>query len=245
MSQQINLLLAAPAKRSFSATSASLIAYAVAAVAVVAIMFAVYEQSRLSSLETQARLVERTLKDTRALHEKILAERKARQPDSGTDTVLADLTAQLKSREEIVEALKSGVVGTTQGFSEYMLALSRQSIPGVWLIGFDIGAGGSELTLSGRALSADLVPTYLQRLTQETPLQGRRFASMLISQLPAGEGEQKGLRKEGRYVEFRISAAPADAAAAPPAQPASPPAAPAPAQKPPAPVPPAKAEVSK
>jgi hypothetical protein len=68
------------------------------------------------------------------------------------------------------------------------------------------------------------VPAYLQRLTQETPLQGRRFASMVISQptrSPANEGAEAGRPATPRgapaYVDFEISSEPS-ARSAPPSE---------------------------
>lgn len=215
MSQQINLLRAAPRKSASAFTFAHALPLAALTTAALATIIAVYENRQLDAVQAQAQAVERKLKDARLAHESVLAQRKGRKAPAVTDPALADLDAQLKSREEIGDALKNGIVGTTGGFSEYMLALSRQSLAGVWLTGFEFAAGGSELTLAGRALSADLVPSYLQQLTQAPPLQGRRFASMLISQPPANAagkdpaeeaGGQAGQRGPP-YVEFRISSA--------------------------------------
>ena len=61
----------------------------------------------------------------------------------------------------------------------------------MWLTAFDIAAGGSDLTIEGRALSADLVPAYLQRLNNEPPMQGRKFASVVIAQ-PGVRDAKKG-----------------------------------------------------
>lgn len=219
MSQQINLLPTAPRKSALSATSANAMLYGVLGVAALAAVLAVYENYRLRTVQSEAQAVERKLKDARAAHEKAVAALKARKPEPAQDAQLAELEAQFKSRQDVVEALRSGVLGTTAGFSQYMLALSRQSMTGVWLTAFDIGAGGNELTLSGRALSADLVPAYLQRLTQEAPLQGRRFASMVISQPARSDSGRTDAAAEGKaqtrpgpsYIEFRISSGLAEA----------------------------------
>lgn len=208
MSQEINLLQVRRAPGAFRATSANTMALVLMAAAVLAALLAVYENYRLQAVQREAQAVERAVKEARAAHEKALAERNARKPDGSPDARLAELDGQLFSRQQVLEALKSGVVGTTAGFSEYMLALSRQGMTGVWLTAFDFAAGGNDLTLSGRALSPDLVPVYLQRLTQEAPLQGRQFASMVISQPTRGSDSGdagKGTRVAPAYIEFEIS----------------------------------------
>ena len=186
MSQQINLLNSIFRKPRFSFTSATAMLYGVIIAATLTACVAVYEDYLLRALRVQAGAVESTLKDVRTQHDKLAAELAARKPDSQFATRIAQLEARLRNRQEVIAALQGGVVGNPDGFSEYLRVLSRQGIEGLWLTGFDISAGGAELTLSGRTLSADLVPAYLQRLNQEKPLQGRQFATMRIGQSAAG-----------------------------------------------------------
>ena len=208
MSQEINLLLSSAARQAFRPTSAQGLAIGVAAAAVLAILLAVYENYLLHRVQRDAQSVEKAAKDARAAHEKAVAQRSAAKA-APADAGLAQLEAQLQGRQQVLDILNSGAVGTTSGFSPYMAALSRQTMAGVWLTAFDFAAGETQLTLRGRALSPDLVPAYLQRLTQEAPLQGRRFASMAISQ-PArgGDSDEKGARGAAAYIEFEISSEP-------------------------------------
>lgn len=209
MSQEINLLPAGAARQVFRPTSMRGLALGVAAAAVLAIALAVYENYLLRGVEREAQSVEKAVKDARAAHEKALAQLKAAKPGVSADAGLAELEAQLQGRQEVLDILKSGAVGATAGFSQYMAALSRQTMTGVWLTAFDFAEGATQLTLRGRALRPELVPAYLQRLTQEAPLQGRRFASMTLSQpAPAAESHEKGARATAPYIEFEISSEP-------------------------------------
>lgn len=214
MTQQINLLNPIFRKQRFSFTSATAMLYGVAIAAALTALVAVYEDYRLRALYAQARAVEGTLKEVRTRHDQLTAEQSARKPDPRFAARIAQLDARLKNRQDIIEALQGGLVGTADGFSVYMRVLSRQSINGLWLTGFDITAGGSELTLSGRALSADLVPAYLKRLNQEKPLQGRQFATIRIDQSAAGRAaaiadpgakDAKAPPALPPYLEFMIS----------------------------------------
>ena len=217
MSQEINLLPSVAPRKAFRAASAQGAAVGIGAAAVLAVLLAAYENHLLQAVQREAQGVERAVKEARAAHEKSAAERSARKPVASPDAKLAELEAQLHGRQQVLEALQSGAVGATAGFSQYMLALSRQSVADVWLTAFDFAAGANEVTLTGRALSPELVPTYLQRLTQEAPFQGRRFASMMISR-PAREGEAAGGAKDARgalpYIEFEISSEPSPRTAA-------------------------------
>ena len=217
MSQEINLLPARAPRKAFHPTSARGMAAGVAAAAVLAALYAVYENHLLRAVQRDAQSVERAVKEARAAHDKAVAEHSSRKTDASPDAKLAELEAQLQARQQVLDALESGAVGATAGFSQYMLALSRQGMTGVWLTAFDFAAGAAEITLAGRALSPDLVPKDLERLTQEAPFQGRRFASMVISQ-PAHAGDAaagaKGVRPAPPYIEFEISSEATQRAAA-------------------------------
>jgi hypothetical protein len=209
MSQEINLLPAGAARQAFRPTSVQGLALGVAAAAVLAIVLAAHENYLLHGAQREAQSVEKAVKDARAAHEKALAQRAAAKAGASADARLGELEAQLQGRQQVLDILNSGAVGTTSGFSQYMAALSRQTTAGVWLTAFDFAAGATQLTLRGRALSPDLVPAYLQGLTQEAPLQGRRFASMAISQPPrAADSDEKGARAGAAYIEFEISSEP-------------------------------------
>ncbi|MCE9641815.1 MAG: PilN domain-containing protein [Betaproteobacteria bacterium] len=182
MSQQINLFNPIFRKKSFSATSSTSILYAVIAAVVATALFAVYEDRRVGELVKNSQAADRTLKDLSARRDKLNAELTGRKPNTQLEAEITGLESVLKGRNEIIVALQSAGIGTTTGFSEFMRAFSRQDVNGLWLTGFDIAGGGTQLTLTGRALNADMVPGYLKRLNAEPPMQGRQFAAMRISQ---------------------------------------------------------------
>jgi hypothetical protein len=219
MSQQINLFNPIFRKRGFSYTSATAMLYGAGIAVALAALGAAYEDYQLRAVQTRAQAVDQAYKEATALHDKLGAELARQKPDAQLEAELAASDAQLKSRREIIETLKSGAVGNTSGFSEYMRAFSRQSINGLWLTGFDIA--GNQLALQGRALSADLVASYLKQLNREPALQGRQFAAMRISQPPPEPAAQPRAdqdakaRKDAkeqkpmlsRYLDFNISTA--------------------------------------
>jgi hypothetical protein len=210
MSQQINLFNPIFRKQGFSYTSATAILYGVGIALALAALVAVYEDYQLRAFQTQAQVDDEAYKETTALHDKLAAELQAQQkPNASLEAEFAALDAQLQGRQEIIATLKSGAVGNTDGFSDYMRAFSRQSINGLWLTGFDIA--GNELALQGRTLSADLVASYLKQLNQEKALQGHRFVAMRISQPPpelaqkAGQDAKEQKPAPPRFLEFSIS----------------------------------------
>lgn len=138
---------------------------------------------------------------------------------------IARTGARLKQREELLAVLRTGGLGNTEGFSRYLAALARQTVPGVWLTGFAIGGDESELRLNGKVLHSDLVPAYLRALNREEVMRGRRIAEMRLTAREEKEGVAAGTTGSGtaapvpaatpaakppaapvRYVEFSIGA---------------------------------------
>ena len=223
MSQQINLYNPLFRKRGFSFASATAMLYGVGIAVAIVALIAVYEDYELRRTQAQAQAVDHAYKDANARHDKLAAELTRQKPNAQLEAELAALDTQLQGRREIIGTLKSGAVGNTEGFSDYMRAFSRQSINGLWLTAFDIALAGNELAIQGRTLNADLVAGYLKQLNQEQALQGRQFAAMRISQPPPDPAAQpKASQKAGqdalglkdtreqkpappRYLEFTIS----------------------------------------
>lgn len=106
-----------------------------------------------------------------------------RLKNSGADP-LAGMEAARQSREHLLAALKTGQLGSVDGYSAYLHALARQAGQGVWLTGFAVeqGVAGAEISLAGRSLEPQSVPAYLSRLNGEAVFQGRRFAELALRQ---------------------------------------------------------------
>lgn len=216
MSQQINLYNPVFRKKGFSFTSATAMLYGVGVVVAVAVVIAFFEDQRLRGVQAQAQAVEQAYKEATALNEQLTAELTKQKPNAQLEVEILALDAKLQSRQEVIETLRSGVVGNTDGFSAYMRAFARQSIGGLWLTGFDIARAGNELAIEGRTLGTDLVASYLKQLNQEPAMQGRQFAAMRIHQPPpepvktgAGQKPDKDAKEQKpalpRYLEFTIS----------------------------------------
>lgn len=127
---------------------------------------------------------------------------------------LARLEREVNVRQATLDALGAGGLGNNAGFSEFFAAFGRQAMPGVWLTGITVDGSGTDLTVAGRALRAELVPAYIRKLSEEPMMRGRRVTDM---KLAAKEATPKaGRREPERFVEFTLSAPvrPAESAAA-------------------------------
>ena len=121
------------------------------------------------------------------------------------------LEKQTAEQNEIIETLKSGAVGNTIGYSEYMRAFSRQVVQGLWLTGFKVTGDAAQISLSGGVVSPELLPAYIQRLGRERIMQGKTFSTLKMQQSKVDGGVVAGQTPAAaarRYVEFTLYSSP-------------------------------------
>jgi hypothetical protein len=194
MSQQINLFEARlrPQKPHFSAATMALAVGATFALALGMQQLVAFQNRSLQNTLAQT--------DRRAAELREQTVRFAREfGEQGRSSVLAEEIAraeeQLRLRRELLENMQGGMGANAEGFSQYLTALARQSMNGVWLTGVDIDRPTGELLLRGRVLDGDLVPAYIRRLNQEPIFKGRPVTEMRLAAKADG-GK--------RYVEFTL-----------------------------------------
>ncbi|MDR2839301.1 MAG: PilN domain-containing protein [Azonexus sp.] len=123
--------------------------------------------------------------------------------------------ARAAAQQEIINLLKSGTLGNTAGYSDYMRAFARQTVNGLWLTGFNI-SGAMRLSLSGGMLNPDMLPRYIQRLGKEPVMQGKTFGALEM-RLPvknanAAPGPDNKTNPAPPYIEFLLQSAEAEEA---------------------------------
>lgn len=112
-----------------------------------------------------------------------------------------NLEKQVFDQTKVVDALKSGAVGNTDGYSAYMRAFSRQIIAGLWLTGFNVIGNGTHIRLTGGVLRAELLPAYIRRLNSEVVMQGKSFSKLQMQQPIVVVPKDA---KSAKYVEFSL-----------------------------------------
>ena len=128
------------------------------------------------------------------------AEFSPQQAQQLLDDELRKLEAQAVAQRELIDILKSGAIGNTKGYSEYMRAFARQTMNGLWLTGFNITGDAVQMSLSGGALNPELVPGYIKRLGQEKAMHGKEFAALQMWQHKTEAGKPAGRQ----YLEFSL-----------------------------------------
>lgn len=90
------------------------------------------------------------------------------------------LEAALEERRTALEVLQSGAAGQPLGFAARLEALARRHVEGLWIEKLVMSGANGSMSLSGSALDAATVPTYLQNLARDATLSGTRFDEFVI-----------------------------------------------------------------
>lgn len=219
MTRQINLFNPTLRLRREWLTGATLLA----GLAVLAIFLAAYggalywQQQRLSEESARASVELQQLQDELAKFNEDISQRRLSKEIEGN---LARAEAALRGRERVRQALQGGLLGSSEGFSEYLRAMARQSQSGLWLVGLQVADGGRGISLEGRTTNPDQIPGYIRALNTETSLRGRSFEAMNVQLIgdekpaqaaaaTAGQAAQGETVKLPPYHEFLLAARPA------------------------------------
>ncbi|MCP4299331.1 MAG: hypothetical protein GY783_01990 [Gammaproteobacteria bacterium] len=101
---------------------------------------------------------------------------------------LDDSLRMLAERQAVLNLIQGSTLGDSKGFSRHMRALARQDIDGLWLTHIVLSALGDKTRLEGRAIRAELIPLYVQGLTDEAPFAEQRFQRFQIDSPADDEG---------------------------------------------------------
>lgn len=204
MSQQINLYnpLFLKTEKHFSARTMAQ-GLAVVLVAIVALfVFGLLQTRSAERVATQYR--DRLAREQTQLTS-VVGQASSGARSKALEAEVAQLEAEIKLRHTMLQALSTGELGNTAGFSEFLAALGRQTLPGVWLTEIRIDDAGNDLLVQGRALRADLLPAYLTRLNREPMMRGRRVTEMKLTAATAKDAKEPQ-NEPPRFVEFSLAA---------------------------------------
>lgn len=205
MSQQINLFNEGAQKQG-QALSVLQMAQGLGAIVICAVLFYAYGMYQAMEMEQQLAASNKSLAAEQARLANLTADFSRQRAGLTLEQELKKVADEAAAQREIINALKSGVIGNTRGYSEYMQAFARQMVNGLWLTGFSIDGDATQMSISGAALSPELVPGYIMRLNNEKALRGKTFSSLQM-QLPKVEA---GKPATAQYLEFVLQSVVAD-----------------------------------
>jgi len=98
-----------------------------------------------------------------------------KQKNRKVETELDNLKNERKAKQFLIKTLSGRSIGNDEGFSSFFEAMARQRPTGMWLQRFEIEQGGQVIGIYGSSLQPELVPEFLQRLSEESSFDGSNF----------------------------------------------------------------------
>lgn len=209
MSQQINLILPALRPR-FDWLALPVVAGAGLAGLVLISLLAVLGMTQAASLKDREAEIRSQLAAVQQQVQALGQSLAARQGDTTLDRQIAATRLATTQRQEVLAVIAQGDVTQGNAYSGLLQGFSRQTVEGVWLVGF--GFADKDIEIRGRLLDPALLPTYINRLNDEPAFAGRRFAALDMKGIdPADEKRDEApaavkanARVPARYTEFAL-----------------------------------------
>lgn len=98
------------------------------------------------------------------------------------------LEENLQGKRALLDFLDGRDIGNTDGFSSYLVDLSRYHVGGLRLTSIDLNNGGDSVLLHGEVNRAENVPLYLQNLSNGASYAGKTFETLKIANTSADDG---------------------------------------------------------
>lgn len=206
MSQQINLFNPVFLKQR-KYLSLLTIMQALGLIVLGSLFFYGYALYQVGQLKQQSEESTRRFNAEQARYARYAAEFSPQQANQSLQAEVRHLEKELATQTRMVDILKSGSVGNTTGYSQYMQAFSRQVVHGLWLTGFKLTGDAAQISLSGGVLEPELLPIYIQRLGGEKAMRGKSFSTLQMQQ-PKAESGKAGKSAPASYVEFTMYSTP-------------------------------------
>lgn len=215
MSQQQINLFTSQFRKQVVLLSADLIAVGAGAMLMVMLLASVWTYYSGNKLRPEVDAITARANAAQARLEGLMMERDPVTQAKLLDDEISRQEGAMAEKREIANVLKGGDLGDTKGYSEYLRAIARQIVDGVWIRHFDIAGAGRHFTIEGSTLRADLIPQYIKRLSNEDAMRGRQFATLMLRPPKPGaidskdSGNDKKASDEAKatkpYLDFQLS----------------------------------------
>jgi len=207
MSQQINLVLPALRPR-FDWLALPVVGGAALAGIVLISLMALLGISRSAELRASETEIKSQLAAVQQQVQVLGQSLAARQGDTSLDRQIAASRLGLTQRQEVLAVIAQGDVTQGNAYSGLLQGFSRQTVEGVWLVGF--GFADKAIDIQGRLLDPALLPTYINRLNNEPAFAGRRFAALDMKGFDPADKKRTDMPSSdktivpARYTEFAL-----------------------------------------
>lgn len=121
-----------------------------------------------------------------------------KQKDPQVARELEQMRSELAGRKPLLDYFDRIQPGMSRGFSPVIDGLARNTYKGVWLTHIVLNSADQKILLAGSAARAELIPAYLQYLSDNQVLQGQNFASLTLERLEE-KANQVNFRLESEF----------------------------------------------
>ncbi len=121
----------------------------------------------------------------------------ARKPSPALTTELDRDNAEEAAKNELLNALQTGVLSGQHGYTPVLVSLARNTMEGLWLTTIEIS--GDDVNLNGAARKADFVPIYIDKIVSDSGFGAREYSSLKLQTDDSGLliFEMRGHRDKG------------------------------------------------
>ncbi len=174
MKQQINLFqpMFRPQRKPFAAVTMLVLT---GFFLLVFTAFYFYGMQQLNDIEFQISRIDIELGKSRNQVEQLIRQFPEKSENKLLELEFARLSSELEKRLAISAALEEHSLENKRPFSALLESLARKHIDGTWLTRISIGDGGQTLGFEGKTYSSELVPVYIQQLSEEASFGGLAF----------------------------------------------------------------------
>jgi len=161
---------------------------ALGALLLVLLALSVWQAARNLALTTQLEAARQTLHQNETRLASLRKAQAIRKPDPALAKAVQQLAKRVETKGRVLAVLTGKRFGNTEGFVPQLTGLARQRIEGLWLTELRLYGGGTRLDMAGNALKPELVPRYLQRLSNEEVFSGTAFETFRLARQKKGTG---------------------------------------------------------
>ncbi len=171
-------------------------------------------QAEADKMKNRADSAKSTLDIQQKAHDTLAKQMAERKVSPALAQELSMTRALLNTHKEVLEYLRSGQLGNTNGFSDVFKGFAKQAPTDLWLTYFAVAGGGIGQTIEvkGRMLSSNNLPAYVEKLGKEDVFSNRRFSMLEMNEKTnapaANQGTQSAQAQAAasslpaRYIEF-------------------------------------------
>lgn len=148
----------------------------------------------LSQMETAQEKRNQAVAEFESLQKELQAVTNAQAKPINAESQEKELQALMQKRamqDKVLTVFRQVEKDGHHHILDYMQGFAHQKMQDVWLTGFKIDPFVRSLSLTGKALNAELIPTFISHLSGEPVFKGQLFGGLTIKSAEQADSRQK------------------------------------------------------